>query len=228
VPQDRTQHKRIDGAWVAYLDAFGFADAVEKRPEPQIDKFFLEIHESLVGAKAIVAAVYQFSDSIFVIQESHPEPDKKLENLIIATQNLQRIALQSNLVFRGVVAFGPVTIAPFGCYGEPVVEAARLESHLAAPLVIIPRRYIERANDHLRNVYSPTIGLGIELPMKTIRTKTGLIDANIFPPPLRLFSNIAHKKIRESLTNGPDHIAPAWQFAIAALGPSDARGNNGY
>ena len=207
----------IEGAWVAYLDAFGFSAAVGKRPEAQINGFFEDLYRQLAAAKPKLAAAYQFSDSVFLIQKSFPDPSRALEQLIIAIEDLQRIALQYRLVFRGAIAFGSVTFGGFGCYGSPVVDAARLEPHLAVPLVVLPTKYIERANDYLRKAYNPDSGLGLELPTKSIRTKTGLISAYIVPPPDRLYANVAHKEIHRSLIDGPDHVAPAWQAALELL-----------
>ena len=211
----KKDRRRLDGAWVAYLDAYGFSAAVERKTEHIVEKFFSELYEELDAIVTTLDAAYQFSDSIFLIQKPFPDPQTKLQELYSAVQNLQKIALQYSLAFRGAVAFGTVTIGPFGCFGQPVVDAARLEEHLAVPLVVLPERFIEQANNHLFSAYSP--GARVELTTQLVKTKTGSILANVIPPPLRLFANIAHKKIRHSLVHGPDHIAASWQSAIDAL-----------
>lgn len=217
--EDKMTRQKIDGAWIVYMDAFGFSAAVERHSDTTIDNFFSEIYERLEQSSRSITAAYQFSDSIFLIQRSSPDPHARLNDLRAEIQHLQRIALQYGLAFRGAVTFGTVFIGPFGCYGQPVVDAARLEAHLAAPLVVLPERYIIKASEYLRREYSSSAWL--ELDTQIIKTKTGSLLANLIAQPDRLFVKVAHAKIRESLLYGPDHLASAWQTAIAALNLSN-------
>jgi hypothetical protein len=218
------RHKRLNAAWVAYLDIFGFKDVVKNRKQQAIDRFFRQIDAKLGSHREVprhqrdsMNTAYQFSDCIFIVQEAYPTPDERLQSLLVLIKDLQSIALESGLVFRGALAFGPVVLSPSGCYGTPVNEAAEMEAHLAVPLVVLPIRHLEDAHSYLIRRFGAEAGLSGDWRTLQVRTKTGRINAHVVAPSFRLFEGVAQAEIKKSLIRGPDYLADAWESALGTL-----------
>jgi hypothetical protein len=98
-----------------------------------------------------------------------------------------------------------------------VVEAAKLEQHIAVPLVIIPKKSLIEADHFLQTECDRPAGLGVDLPTTPIKTKTGIILAHVVLPPERLYLEVAETEMEQALIRGPDHLPIAWQSALESL-----------
>lgn len=204
-------------AWVAYLDAYGFSAETESRQDDRIASFFTAIANYLETSRGTVTKTFQFSDSVFIIQDGATQPLERFQEFHSAVSKVQSIALDFGFTFRGGVAFGQVTVGGFGFFGPPIVRAAKLEGALLGPLVALPQAEIDRAHDALARRPNSPQGIGVTLECVPVATKSGEILAHVLEPPIAKYLRNAHRQMGRALVRGPDHLVPAWRAAIAAL-----------
>jgi hypothetical protein len=147
--------------WIAFLDIYAFGSHLESSFFSGAETKLLEMHRQLRLNQAFKGndSYFMFSDSIVLWSKATKGDDAALKKFVERISITQRIASESDFLFRGSLAYGRILISQNYILGDAYLRAYKFESEkLVRPQIVIPKDEFLRAGlltmfeTELRNV----------------------------------------------------------------------------